>query len=70
MQRHLVRANERSSMPPRSERLTWKLAAVDNARVAIAVLAPGRVGELHLQVPSALLDVAGLTPGLFERHGH
>jgi len=38
--------------------------------LALPSLAPGRLSELNVQVPAALLDVAGLTPGLFERQGH
>jgi 2-methylcitrate dehydratase len=38
--------------------------------LALASLAPGRLAELNVEVPPALLDVEGLTTGLFERHGH
>jgi len=37
--------------------------------VALARLAPGRLGEINVMVPAPLLQVPGLTPGLFERRG-
>src|ERR1019366_8238789 len=36
---------------------------------ALANLAPGRLGELNVTVPAALLEVEGLNPGLFEHRG-
>jgi 2-methylcitrate dehydratase len=38
--------------------------------LALPSLTPGRLSELNVEIPPALLDVVGLTPGLFERHGH
>lgn len=37
--------------------------------LALSNLASGRLNELNVEIPLELLDVAGLTPGLFERHG-
>jgi len=37
--------------------------------LALPDLAPGRLSELNVEIPRELLEVAGLTPGLFERHG-
>jgi 2-methylcitrate dehydratase len=42
------------------------LAAV----LSLPILAPGRLNELTVEIPAAMLDVPGLKPGLFERHGH
>jgi 2-methylcitrate dehydratase len=36
----------------------------------LPTLAPGRLTELTVEIPAAMLDVPGLKPGLFERHGH
>lgn len=38
--------------------------------VALPTLGSGRLGELHVTVPARTLDVADLSPGLFERRGH
>jgi len=37
--------------------------------LALPRLARGRLGEVHVGVPAALLEVEGTTPGLFERRG-
>lgn len=35
----------------------------------LPTLAPGRLTELTVEIPAKMLDVPGLQPGLFERHG-
>ncbi len=40
------------------------------ACVALPTLGSGRLGELHVTVPVRILDVVGLSAGLFERRGH
>ncbi len=37
--------------------------------LALPTLAPGRLTDLNVEIAAEKLDVAGLTPGLFERHG-
>jgi 2-methylcitrate dehydratase len=39
------------------------------AALTLPGLASGRLNELNVEIPRELLDVTGLTPGLFERHG-
>ena len=39
------------------------------AALELTTLAPGHLDELNIEIPQAMLDVEGLTPGLFERHG-
>jgi 2-methylcitrate dehydratase len=37
--------------------------------LALPTLTPGRLSELNVEIAPAQLEVSGLTPGLFERHG-
>jgi 2-methylcitrate dehydratase len=41
-----------------------------SAALSLPTLPPGRLTELTIEIPAAMLDVPGLKPGLFERHGH
>jgi 2-methylcitrate dehydratase len=38
--------------------------------LSLPTLVPGRLTDLTVEIPEAMLDVPGLKPGLFERHGH
>jgi 2-methylcitrate dehydratase len=37
--------------------------------LGLPILAAGRLTELTVEIPTAMLDLPGLKPGLFERHG-
>jgi 2-methylcitrate dehydratase len=37
---------------------------------SLPTLTPGLLTDLTVEIPAAMLDVKGLRPGLFERHGH
>jgi 2-methylcitrate dehydratase len=37
--------------------------------LGLPILAPGRLTELTVEIPAAMLDIRGLKPGLFERRG-
>ena len=51
------------AMPAEQERFL-------SAALSLPTLAPGRLTELTVEIPAAMLDVPGLKPGLFERHAH